>query len=211
MPRYARSVRDLHLQEDKAHATVAALKVGTDTAARPFVRLLASTMHETGRRLWECQAASLGAFVLDSASGGAERLVAHLASALPAFCDPPFHAKAVRLCCELRRRYAAEAEGREQFALLDVDELPAPADAPLVLALASRGALCVPPGASAARLRAAAVVLVAELRSAVGPGAASPAAVAHWIVGDLPHTWPTDADAALLRQLSVGRESNVAY
>ena len=201
------SAWSLHLQEDKPHPSSPAFSVATDTPARPFVALLTHAMNETGRKLWERQHATLGAFVLAALQreSRAEALVTALASAFPAFSDPPFHAKALALAVDLRRRF-----GEEQpplFALADLDGAPVAADARLVLALVRRGALDVPAGCTAAQLRAAALlavdVLAQEGRSA--------AAVSLWLTanseGEEESAQFVSAQAALAR----GRNKNTAY
>lgn len=165
--------------------------MSADTPQRPFLRLLLSLLHDTGRRLWELRAASLGAWVLsateDSAAGkggcgdadaAASRFVARLAAALPGFRDPPLHSKAVRLAVDLRRRYVGGEHGARFFSRpLDVSSaslnggaarrctLPAPADGPLLRALLAADCVSLRPPPAAAdggRARKAGGVAAAE-------------------------------------------------
>jgi hypothetical protein len=114
----------LPLTRDVPVAGCTAMTVAQDSEVRPFLRSLRFTLADTGRRLWERQAASLGAFVLalatpesTSAAGGptcGAALADSLAEALPAFADDapwgekttlPFRAKALRLVGDLHRRF----------------------------------------------------------------------------------------------------------
>lgn len=114
----------LPLTRDVPVAGCTAMTVAQDSEVRPFLRSLRFTLADTGRRLWERQAASLGAFVLALAtpeSTSAARgptcgaaLADSLAEALPAFADDapwgekttlPFRAKALRLVGDLHRRF----------------------------------------------------------------------------------------------------------
>ena len=109
----------LPLTRDVPVAGCTAMTKAEDHPLRPFVRQLRFTLADTGRRLWERQAASLGALVLALAApkagppSGAE-LADALAAALPAFADDapwpaaqplPFRAKALRLVGDLHRRF----------------------------------------------------------------------------------------------------------
>jgi len=196
----------LHLQKDVPHPSVAALKVQQDVSTRPYSRLVARTLEETGRKLWERQAPSLGAFILSS-SPSAAALVDSLVAALPGFgCDPPFCCKALRLAGELHRRMAGEP-GFDHLA--DVDSLPAPAEPALVLALVSLGMiqLKMGPGAEAA-LRAAAVLAAQRVAAAAGT---SPMVAAHWLQKRAKAaTGNEEARAAALQALTA-RKDHVAF
>jgi len=191
----------LHLQRDMPHATLPCVTLAQDTPARPFLKATHALLEDTGRRLWERQSKSLGAFILSycesasSAPPSAAALIAALARAFPGFndqgCGVAFHSKAARLVNDLHRRYAAEDA---RFAFEDIDSVSASCDAQLVAALRRCGAIRVAPGALAAKmeaggglaggspeeslLRAAAMVAVKRIAAQAGYRAA---VVAHWL------------------------------
>ena len=122
----------LPLTRDVPVAGCTAMTVAQDSEVRPFLRSLRFTLADTGRRLWERQAASLGALVLalaaSSAAGGppcGTALADAIAEALPAFADDatwmeattlPFRAKALRLVGDLHRRFRCAEVSREMLA-----------------------------------------------------------------------------------------------